>query len=275
MNLIYHLIFFENMECTYWFKTYQINNSQDCLTNDYKLKYEDYNAQVLTRLLLGDQSGKDANDLNTNVSKIKKLIQGYKESGSATPSNGPYEIITFKQRTNNGQLNVNEDSRCIYSIILKKKKDETENKYAVLTKDNANGYFDSMWLAIFYPKQGSTCNGIACGPFHIWKVNLDGIPNVKLQWITESDIKSGGNGDPRFCIVSDFNGNGEKPIFGIIGKQNSAKFYLSNLSFYLEGRHEDVLKKYPKPIDSKTGMLDGINIYYLQKNLDQLDPQPN
>ena len=251
------------MECTYWFKSYQINNSQDCLINDYKLKYQDYNAQVLTRLLLGDQSG---DDLSGKVDKIKELIQGY-EGG-----NGPYEIITFKQRTNNGQLNVNEDSRCIYSIILKKKKGE-DNKYVALTKDNANGYFDSMWLAIFYPKQGSTCNGIACGPFHIWKVNLDGIPNVKLQWTTESSIKLGENGDPRFSIVSDFNGNGEKPIFGIIGKQNSAKFYLSNLSFYLEGRHEDVLKKYPKPIDSKTGMLDGINIYYLQKNLDEPDSQ--
>lgn len=256
------------MECTYWFKGYQIDNSEkNILVNDFKLRYSDYNAQVLTRLLLGNQSGLDENELNDNVNMVKKLIQGYKSSESATPSNGIYEIITFKQKTNNGSLNIDQDSRCIYSIILRKK------NAISLDSTNSSENLDAMWLAIFCPRRGVTCGEIGCGPFHIWKVNLEGIPNVRLQWYTNDGSYSTGN--PRFCIVSDFKGNGEKPIFGVMGKQNTneAKFYLSSLSFYLEGRHEDILKKFPKPI--KDGRLDGFNIYYLQFNSGNLDPQPN
>lgn len=256
------------LECTYWFKGYQIDNSdENILANDFKLRYSDYNAQVLTRLLMGDQSGTSETTLNTNVDAVKKLIQGYKESSTAQPQNGPYEIITFKQRTNNGTTPADQDSRCIYSIILKKK------SAIALTTSNSSENLDAMWLAVFCPRKGATCNEVGCGPFHIWKVNLEGIPNVKLQWY--SDVNYTAN-DPRYCIVSDFNG-GEKPLFGVMGKQSSdkAKFYLSPLSFYLEGRHEDILKKIPKPINSKNGLLDGFNIYYLQFNNGELDKQPN
>ena len=117
------------LECTYWFKGYQIDNTdKNILTNDFKLRYSDYNAQVLTRLLMGDQSGAD-DKLETNVSAVKKLIQGYKDpdNTAATPQDGLYEIITFKQRTNNGTTLADQDSRCIYSIILKKKKAEDED----------------------------------------------------------------------------------------------------------------------------------------------------
>lgn len=251
------------LECTYWFKGYQIDNSdENILANDFKLRYSDYNAQVLTRLLMGDQAGADQTTLNTNVDAVKKLIQG-----NTTASNGLYEIITFKQRTNNGTTDPSQDSRCIYSIILKKK------SAVVLDANNSNENLGAMWLAIFCPRKGATCNEVGCGPFHIWKVNLEGIPNVKLQWYSDVNYTAA---NPRYCIVSDFNG-GEKPLFGVMGKQGSgdAKFYLSSLSFYLEGRHEDILKKVPKPINSKNGLLDGFNIYYLQFNNGNLDPQPN
>lgn len=253
------------LECTYWFKGYQIDNTdKNILANDFKLRYSDYNAQVLTRLLLGDQSGADETDLNANVNMVKKLIQGYKASDSATPSDGIYEIITFKQKTNNGSLDSKEDSRCIYSIILKKK------NAIPLNTSNSNDNLDAMWLAVFCPR--TVCNDMGCGPFHIWKVNLEGIPNVRLQWYSDVNYTAA---NPRYCIVSDFKGNGEKPLFGVMGKQGSkeAKFYLSSLSFYLEGRHEDILKKFPKPTDS--GRLDGVNVYYLQFNSGDLDPQPN
>lgn len=257
------------MECTYWFKGYQIDNSdENILANDFKLRYSDYNAQVLTRLLLGDKSGADETELNANVNMVKKLIQGYKASDNAQPQNGIYEIITFKQRTNNGTTDPSQDSRCIYSIILKKK------NAIPLNTSNSSENLDAMWLAVFCPRKGATCNEMGCGPFHIWKVNLEGIPNVRLQWYSDVNYTAA---NPRYCIVSDFKGNGEKPLFGVMGKQSSsdAKFYLSSLSFYLEGRHEDILKKVPKPVNSKNGLLDGFNIYYLQFNCGDLDPQPN
>lgn len=253
------------MECTYWFKGYQIDNTdKNILSNDFKLRYSDYNAQVLTRLLLGDKSGADETELNANVNMVKKLIQGHKEGTTTKP--GIYEIITFKQKTNNGSLPVDQDSRCIYSIILRKK------DAVALDANNTSENLDAMWLAVFCPR--TVCNEVGCGPFHIWKVNLEGIPNVRLQWYSDVNYTSS-NPTPRFCIVSDFKGNGEKPIFGVMGKQGSgdAKFYLSSLSFYLEGRHEDILKKFPKPV--KDGKLDGVNIYYLQFNCGDLDPQPN
>ena len=260
------------LECTYWFKGYQIDNSdKNILANDFKLRYSDYNAQVLTRLLLGDKSGADETELSDNVNMVKKLIQGYKESGSTPPQPGIYEIITFKQKTNNGSITIDQDSRCIYSIILKKK------EAVALDSTNSNANLDTMWLAVFCPRRENTCNEMGCGPFHIWKVNLEGIPNVRLQWYSDVNYTSS-NPTPRYCIVSDFKGNGEKPLFGVMGKQGSseAKFYLSSLSFYLEGRHEDILKKFPKPMDkSSSGRLDGVNIYYLQFNCGDLDPQPN
>ena len=258
------------LECTYWFKGYQIDNTdKNILANDFKLRYSDYNAQVLTRLLMGDQSG--AGDLETNVSAVKKLIQGYKDpdNTAATPQDGLYEIITFKQRTNNGTTTADQDSRCIYSIILKKKKAEK------LDANNSSANLDAMWLAIFCPR--TVCSEIGCGPFHIWKVNFEGIPNVRLQWYSDVNYTSS-NPTPKYCIVSDFKGSGEKPLFGVMGRQgsNDAKFYLSPLSFYLEGRHEDILKKVPKPMDKTVPTrLDGFNIYYLQFNNAELDKQPN
>ena len=258
------------LECTYWFKGYQIDNSdKNILANDFKLRYSDYNAQVLTRLLMGDQSGVD--DLETNVNAVKKLIQGYKDpdNTAATPQDGLYEIITFKQRTNNGTTTADQDSRCIYSIILKKKKAEK------LDVNNSSANLDAMWLAIFCPR--TVCSEIGCGPFHIWKVNFEGIPNVRLQWYSDVNYTSS-NPTPKYCIVSDIKGSGEKPLFGVMGRQgsNEAKFYLSPLSFYLEGRHEDILKKVPKPMDKAVPTrLDGFNIYYLQFNNAELDKQPN
>lgn len=260
------------LECTYWFKGYQIDNSdKNILANDFKLRYSDYNAQVLTRLLMGDQSGKDDNELSANVNAVKKLIQGYKEPGSTQAQNGPYEIITFKQRTNNGTTPADQDSRCIYSIILKKK------NAIPLTASNSSENLDAMWLAVFCPRKEATCSEMGCGPFHIWKVNFEGIPNVRLQWYSDVNYTSL-NPTPRYCIVSDIKGSGEKPLFGVMGRQssNEAKFYLSPLSFYLEGRHEDILKKVPKPMDKTVPTrLDGFNIYYLQFNNGELDKQPN
>lgn len=254
------------LECTYWFKGYQIDNTgKNILENDFKLRYSDYNAQVLTRLLMGDQSGVD--DLETNVSAVKKLIQGYKEPGNTQAQNGLYEIITFKQRTNNGTTDASQDSRCIYSIILKKK------TAVALNANNSSANLGAMWLAVFCPR--TVCSEIGCGPFHIWKVNFEGIPNVRLQWYSDVNYTSA---NPRYCIVSDIKGSGEKPLFGVMGQQGSsnAKFYLSPLSFYLEGRHEDILKKVPKPMDKTIPTRsDGFNIYYLQFNNGNLDPQPN
>lgn len=221
------------LECVYWFRTYQIDNSESkVLDYDFKVRYENYNAEIVSRLLLGDKSDPQ------NLEDIKNLIGTDKM----------YEIVTFKQKTNNGTLNKSDDSRCIYSLIMKKK---TAGEYSA-------DQFDALWLAVFCPTK--VCSGVACGKFNIWKVNIEGIPNTKLLWDHSND---------KYCIVTSFKGNGDKAVIGVIGKQGSAKFYLSTLSFYLEGRHEDILKRFPSG-----GYTSGINIYYLQTNLEDLDTQP-
>lgn len=225
-------------ECVYWFRTYQIDNSDDrVLEYDFKVRLDNYNREIISRLLLGDKHDAEPDNL---VSFTDPLIG----------KNKPYEILTFKQRTRNGSTPKSDDTRCIYSIIIKKDLSESLEK---------------MWFAVFCPTK--VCSGVACGRFSIWKVNFEGIPNLKLMW----DYSSAKDYYSRCCMVTWFKGKGEKAIFGAIGKQgNNAKFYFSPLSFYLEGRHEDALKKYPL-----AGYTSGMDVYYLQFNTENLDPQPN
>ena len=221
-------------DCVYWFKTYQIDNSDDkILRNDFKIKMEDYNKEVISRFLLGDKH--DSN----NLTSIANLIGKDKT----------YEIITFKQRTYCGQTDISKDTRCIYSIILKK---GTDDKF-------------DMWFVVFCPRSYCSSNGEACGTFSIWKVNFDGIPNIKLMWESGDKLSESSK---KFCVVTWFNKKGEKPVFGALPKSGNNQIYLSPLSFYMEGRHEDILKKYPAE-----GYTNGMNIYYLQLNTDKMDPQ--
>lgn len=226
-------------DCVYWFKTYQIDNSDDkVLRNDFKIKMDKYNSEVISRLLLGDKY--DPSN-STQLQSIENLI--------GTGTGKIYEIITFKQRTNNGQTDTSKDTRCIYSIILKKGTGEK---------------FD-MWFAVFCPSIYCASNGEVCGTFNFWKVNFDGIPNIKLMWESGESLRESSK---KFSVVTWFNKKGEKPIFGALPKSGNNQLYLSPLSFYLEGRHEDILKKYPAE-----GYTNGMNIYYLQLNLDTMDPQ--
>lgn len=221
-------------DCVYWFKTYQVDNSDDkILKNDFKIKLENYNREVISRLLLGDKHDPENLSFTDNLIGVGKT----------------YEIITFKQRTNNGQTDISKDTRCIYSIILKRGSGET---------------FD-MWFVIFCPRAYCPSNGEACGTFNIWKVNFEGVPNIKLMWESGEVLRES---PKKFCVVTWFNEKGEKPVFGTLPKSGNHLLYLSPLSFYLEGRHEDILKKYPAD-----GYTSGMNIYYLQLNLDRMDPQ--
>ena len=213
---------------------YQIDNT-DAITvtiepNGNGNTGETFNDLIMKRFLYGDQA---------DSHKTESLSDTVGESKE-------YEIVTFKQSNNSSTLDTTQDTKCIYSLILQKKQAGTASS------DNYKG----MWLCIFCPKKA--CSSTGCGNFSIWKINTISMPNTKLSW-----FKTGSGTTPKYSITTTFTDTsgttvGDKVIIGIVG----SKFYLSPKSFYLEGRHEDILKKMPS--------LNGVNITILSKNISVL-----
>lgn len=226
--------FFEmSKNITYWFKTYQIDN-----TNAVNITIGSINKlynTIFKRFLYGDQAYSITDD-----DFYKTYIGDDKE----------FEMVLFKQSNNSGTLDVSQDTKCVYALIVQKKK--TDNKYEKATSAN----FVGMWLCVFCPKK--VCNSEGCGSFSIWKVNVESMPNTKLSWYV--DPQKPGDVTDKYCFTTTFVDTskttvGDKVIIGIVGN----KVYFSPKSFYLEGRHEDFLKKMPS--------LNGANIHILKTNL--------
>lgn len=214
----------------YWFRSYQIDNTTGINTTIGNLR--SLNLDIFRRFLYGDK----AYDESIEDTDVATMIGEEAE----------YEIVTFKQSDNNGTLDPNQNSKCIYALILQKKQP------TIATPEN----FKGMWMCVFCPKKA--CNGIACGSFGIWKVNLEGLPNTKLSWYATP--RKPGDVAHKYCITTTFvdaSGTtvGDKVVFGVVQK----KLYVSPKSFYLEGRHEDILKKMPN--------INGMNVTLLQVNL--------
>ena len=93
-----------------------------------------------------------------------------------------------------------------------------------------------MWLGIIYPKVICGQANISEGEVKFWKLNMDTIPMKKVMWV-ESNVANA----PKYGYLTWNGSNGDKILIGIV--QNA--FYLSPLSIYLEGRHEDILKRMP------------------------------
>ena len=238
-DLINPFDFFEmSKDITYWFKSYQIDN-----TNAVNISIVDvellYNI-ILKRFLYGD----NAYDSNLGDRNFYKNYIG---------ENKEFEMVMFKQSNNSGTLDASQDAKCIYALIVQKKK--TGNIYKGATSENLKG----MWLCVFCPRK--VCEKKGCGSFSIWKVNTESIPNAKLSWYINP--QSPGDVVDKYCFTTTFvdtSGTtvGDKVIIGIVGK----KAYFSPKSFYLEGRHEDFLKKMPS--------LNGVNVVILQTNVTTL-----
>ena len=218
----------------YWARTYQVDNTKvpnPPIGNITVGNVESYNQDVLWRFLYGDKAP---------VSDFQKLPIDQIAGQSKL-----YEIVTFTQSNNTNTLDTSLETKCIYSIIIKKEEEG----------EASETNFEGMWLCVFCPRR--VCEGTGCGIFNIWKVNLDGLPHTKLSWSKEGDPSNGIS--PKFCITTNFVDSsgttvGDKVVIGIV----SDKVYLSPKSFFLEGRHEDILKKMPNP--------DGMNITIIGLN---------
>lgn len=201
----------------YWFNTYQIDNTLGISTTIGNLRT--LNSDILKRFLYGDKAYGSSLASEFNIDNF-------------VGDNKKYEMITFKQSGNSNTLNPDQDTRCFYSLILEKINPGSA------TPENYKG----MWLCVFCPRK--VCNSVACGLFNIWKVNTGGVPESKLSWYTVA--KKPGDVVHKYCITTDFVDSskttvGDKVIIGIVGN----KVYLSPKSFYLEGMHEDILKRMP------------------------------
>ena len=237
-DLINPFDFFEmSKDITYWFRTYQIDNTNAVNISivDVKLLY----SIIFKRFLYGDHaydSGSNGEQFYTNYIGTEK----------------EFEMVMFKQSNNSGTLDASQDAKCIYALIVQKTKKDTDVKYTGATSENLKG----MWLCVFCPRK--VCEKKGCGSFSVWKVNTESVPNTKLSWYINP--QSPGDVVDKYCFTTTFvdtSGTtvGDKVIIGIVGK----KAYFSPKSFYLEGRHEDFLKKMPS--------LNGVNIVILQTNV--------
>lgn len=195
-------------EIVYWFKNYQIDNTVTVSDNTIKLT-SSFNDQIMSKFLFGNRS--------TVESDIRDMYGQEKK----------YEIASFLQNTNLGTLNSQLEVKCIFTLIIRK-----QSEAAISTENEIT----DMWLGILYPKVICGQSNISEGDVKFWKLNMDTIPMKKVMW-----AKSGVPNAPKYGYLSWNGSNGDKVLIGIV--QNA--FYLSPLSFYLEGRHEDILKRMP------------------------------
>lgn len=195
-------------EIVYWFKNYQIDNTVTVSDNTIKLTTS-FNDQIMNKFLFGNRS--------TTESNIRDMYG----------QNKKYEIVTFLQNNNLGTLNSQLEVKCIFTMIIRK-----QSEAAISTENEIT----DMWLGILYPKVICGQANINEGEIKFWKLNMDTIPMKKVMW-----AKSGVPNAPKYGYLSWNGSNGDKVLIGIV--QNA--FYLSPLSIYLEGRHEDVLKRMP------------------------------
>lgn len=195
-------------EIVYWFKNYQIDNTVTVSDNAIKLT-SSFNDQIMSKFLFGNRS--------TAESDIRNMYG----------QNKKYEIASFLQNTNLGTLNSQLEVKCIFTLIIRK-----ESEAEISTENEIT----DMWLGILYPKVICGQANISEGEVKFWKINMDTVPMKKVMW-----AKSGVPNAPKYGYLSWNGSNGDKVLIGIV--QNA--FYLSPLSFYLEGRHEDILKRMP------------------------------
>ena len=195
-------------EVVYWFKDYQIDNTVTVTDNTIKLT-QNFNKEIMKKFFFGNSS-ENGNDINTMYGQEKK-----------------YEIVSFLQNTNLGTLSSQLEVKCIFTLIIRKQNE------AIISTENE---ITDMWLGIIYPKVICGQANISEGEVKFWKLNMDTIPMKKVMWV-ESNVANA----PKYGYLTWNGSNGDKILIGIV--QNA--FYLSPLSFYLEGRHEDVLKRMP------------------------------
>ena len=195
-------------EVVYWFKDYQIDNTVTVTDNTIKLT-QNFNKEIMKKFFFGNSS-ENGNDINTMYGQEKK-----------------YEIVSFLQNTNLGTLSSQLEVKCIFTLIIRK-----QNEASISTENEIT----DMWLGIIYPKVICGQANISEGEVKFWKLNMDTIPMKKVMWV-ESNVANA----PKYGYLTWNGSNGDKILIGIV--QNA--FYLSPLSFYLEGRHEDVLKRMP------------------------------
>lgn len=195
-------------EVVYWFKDYQIDNTVTVTDNAIKLT-QSFNKEIMRKFFFGN-GPEDRSDV-----------------GAMYGQNTKYEIVSFLQNTNLGTLSSQLEVKCIFTLIIRK---QNEGEVSV---DNE---ITDMWLGILYPKVICGQANISDGEVKFWKINMDTIPMKKVMW-----AESGVANAPKYGYLSWNGSNGDKILLGIV--QNA--FYLSPLSFYLEGRHEDILKRMP------------------------------
>lgn len=195
-------------EVVYWFKDYQIDNTSTVSDNAIKLT-TGFNEHIMQKFLFGNGPASEGN--------IRDFFGDKKQ----------YEIVSFLQNTNLGTLNAQLEVKCIFTLIIRKQ------SAGSISIDNQ---ITDMWLGILYPKVICGQANISEGDVKFWKINVDTIPMKKVMW-----AESGVANAPKFGYLSWNGSNGDKVLIGIV--QNA--FYLSPLSFYLEGRHEDILKRMP------------------------------
>lgn len=196
-------------EIVYWFKDYQIDNTVTVSDNAIKLTSK-FNEQIMQKFMFGNGPATVEGNITDLYGQQKK-----------------YEIVSFLQNTNLGTLNAQLEVKCIFTLIIRK---QNEGEVSVSNE------ITDMWLGILYPKVICGQANISEGDVKFWKINMDTIPMKKVMW-----AESGVANAPKYGYLSWNGSNGDKVLIGIV--QNA--FYLSPLSFYLEGRHEDILKRMP------------------------------
>lgn len=194
-------------EVVYWFKDYQIDNTVTVTDNAIKLT-QSFNKEIMRKFFFGN--GPEDSDVSAMYGQSTK-----------------YEIVSFLQNTNLGTLSAQLEVKCIFTLIIRK-----QNEGGV----SVSNEITDMWLGILYPKVICGQANISDGEVKFWKINMDTIPMKKVMW-----AESGVANAPKYGYLSWNGNNGDKILLGIV--QNA--FYLSPLSFYLEGRHEDILKRMP------------------------------
>lgn len=197
-------------EIVYWFKDYQIDNTVTVSDNAIKLT-SGFNKEIMKKFMFGNGPAAPEGNITDLYGQEKK-----------------YEIVSFLQNTNLGTLNAQLEVKCIFTLIIRKQQEK-----AVGVDNNE---ITDMWLGILYPKVICGQANISEGDVKFWKINMDTIPMKKVMW-----AESGVANAPKYGYLSWNGSNGDKVLIGIV--QNA--FYLSPLSFYLEGRHEDILKRMP------------------------------
>ena len=198
-------------EIVYWFKNYQIDNTTPISENSFKIT-STFNKNVMKSFFYGNS------DLEIND---EDLTSKYGQDKI-------YEIISFIQTDNLGTLNSQSEIKIIFSLIAKKQS-------AGIFNSTSNSITE-MWLGVTYPKVICSNSNISDGEIKFWKINLDTIPMKKVMWCSTGVANS-----PKYGYLTSNGSKGDKILIGIVQKA----FYLSPLSFYLEGIHEDILKKMP------------------------------